>query len=132
MEKGNNPLLARSIEDYDKLAALIFVKRPAIPDSFKKIIAADFIAHTDFNQKIWNDFQPFHFSLAPFLSQIQAPVLILWGDQDRMLDAGGVGFLEKNLKNYKTVIMKDMGHVPMMERPEEAAKAYVSFMKEKR
>ena len=132
LEKGNNTLLARSIEDYDKLAALIFVKRPAIPDSFKNIIAADFIAHTDFNQKIWNDFQPFHFSLAPFLSQIQAPVLILWGDQDRMLDAGGVGFLEKNLKNYKTVIMKDIGHVPMMERPEEAAKAYVSFMKEKR
>jgi pimeloyl-ACP methyl ester carboxylesterase len=49
-----------------------------------------------------------------------------------MLDVGGVAFLEKNLKNYRTVIMKDMGHAPMFERPEETAKVYVNFLKEKR
>ena len=31
-----------------------------------------------------------------------------------------------------TVIIKDTEHVPMMEKPEESAKAYLSFLKEKR
>jgi pimeloyl-ACP methyl ester carboxylesterase len=132
LEKGNNLLLASNTEDYNKLISLIFVKRPTVPASFKKIIAADWIAHAEFNKKIWNDWPPLQFSLATILPLIQAPVLIIWGDQDKLLDVGGVAFLEKNLKNYRTVIMKDMGHCPMIERPEETAKAYVSFLKEKR
>ena len=132
LEKGNNLLLASNAEDYNKLMALIFVKRPTLPASFKKIIAAEWIAHTEFNKKIWNDLQLLHFSLAPFLPMIQAPVLIIWGDQDKLLDVGGVAFLEKNLKKYRTVIMKNMGHCPMLERPEETAKAYMSFLNEKR
>jgi abhydrolase domain-containing protein 6 len=131
-EKGNNLLLANSAEDFNKLLALAYVKMPIAVTAFNKIFAADWIAHTEFNKKIWNDWQPQLFSLEPVLPLIQAPVLIIWGDQDKMLDVGGVAFLEKNLKKYKTVIMKEMGHSPMLERPEETAKVYVSFLKEKR
>jgi len=132
LEKGSNLLLAGNTEDVDKLLALIYAKRPPIPPAFKKILVADWIAHTEFNRKIWNDTNPFQFSLAPVLPQIQAPVLILWGEQDKMLDVGSVVFLEKNLKNYRTAIMKDTGHCPMIEKPEETAKAYRSFLNEKR
>ena len=132
LETGNNLLLAGNTEDVEKLLALIYAKRPPIPPAFKKILVADWIAHTEFNRKIWNDTNPFHFSLAPVLPQIQAPVLILWGEQDKMLDVGSVVFLEKNLKNSRTVIMKDTGHCPMIEKPEETAKAYRSFLNEKR
>lgn len=130
LEKGNNLLLGSNSEDFDKLMALVFVKQPTIPASFKKIMVGDRIAHAEFNKKIWNDWQPF--TLAAFLPLIQAPVLIIWGDKDKVTDIGGVAFLEKNLKNYRTVIMKDTGHCPMIEKPEETAKAYMSFLKEKR
>ena len=132
LETGNNLLLAGNPEDVEKLLALIYAKRPPIPPAFKKILVADWIAHTEFNRKIWNDTNPFQLSLAPVLPLIQAPVLILWGDQDKMLDVGSVVFLEKNLKNHRTVIMKDTGHCPMIEKPEETAKAYRSFLNEKR
>jgi abhydrolase domain-containing protein 6 len=132
LDKGNNLLLASNTEDFDRLTALGSVKRPTLPASFWKIIAADWIAHAEFNKKIWNDMQLHKFSLAPFLPLIQAPVLIIWGDQDKMLDVGGVAFLEKNLKKYRTVIMKDTGHMPMFEKPEEPAKAYMSFLNEKK
>jgi pimeloyl-ACP methyl ester carboxylesterase len=132
LEKGNNLLLAGNTEDVEKLMALVYAKTPTIPPSFKKILIADWIAHRSFNKKIWNDVQPLHYSLAPILPLIQAPVLIIWGDQDNVLDAGGVAFLEKNLKNYRTVIMKDTGHCPMIEKPEETAKAYMSFLNENR
>ena len=132
LEKGNNLLLSSNAEDYNKLMALIFVKRPTVPASFRKIMLADWIAHTEFNKKIWNDTQPLQFSLAPFLPMIQAPVFIIWGDQDKLLDVGGVAFLEKNLKDHRILIMKDIGHCPMIERPEETARAYTGFLKEKK
>jgi pimeloyl-ACP methyl ester carboxylesterase len=135
LEKGNNLLLPNNTEDFDKLMALVYVKPLPIPASFKKIIAADWFAHREFNKKIWDDCQPFNsskFSLAPILPLIQAPVLIIWGDQDKLFDVGSVAFLEKNLKNHRTVIMKDTGHCPIMEKPEETAKIYLNFLKEKR
>jgi abhydrolase domain-containing protein 6 len=132
LEQGKNLLFADNAADYDKVLALIFVKVPSIPAPFKRILVADMIAHTEFDKKIWNDWQPLKFSLTPVLPLIQAPVLIIWGDQDKVTDIGGVAFLEKHLKRYKVVILKDTGHAPMMEKPEETAKAYLSFLKGKK
>jgi pimeloyl-ACP methyl ester carboxylesterase len=132
LEKGNNLLLASNTEDFDKLMALVYVKTPTLPIPFKKIMVSDWIAHAEFNKKIWKDWQPSQFTLAAVLPLIQAPVLIIWGDQDKLTDVGGVAFLEKRLKNYRTVIMEDTGHCPMVEKPEETAKVYMSFLNEKR
>ena len=74
---------------------------------------------------------PMETFLEPYLPQIQSPVLIVWGDTDKILDVGGVAVLEKNLKNYKTVIMKNTGHIPMMEKPRETASYYTSYLKGK-
>lgn len=134
LEKGNNLFQVNTIEDYNRLADMVFVNRPKIPGSFRKIIAEDFIAHTEFNMKIWNDMQVVEFSrfsVGPSLSKIQKPVLIIWGDQDKITDIGGITFLENNLKNYNTVIFKNTGHCPMLEIPDETSKAYLSFLKEK-
>jgi abhydrolase domain-containing protein 6 len=129
LEQGTNPLLVANAADFDKLMALLFVKTPPIPAPFKRILVADMIAHKEFNKKIWNDWNPEKFTLAAVLPLIQAPVLIIWGDQDKVTDIGGVAFLEKNLKRYKVVILKDTGHLPMFEKPEETARAYLSFLK---
>lgn len=138
LQKGTNPLLTSSTEDFDKLMKLCFAKPPFIPSQFKKVLAANAIAHRDFNKKIWDDMvgnitkemsSSIENLLKPYLPQIQAPVLIIWGDTDKILDVGGVAVLEKNLKNYKTVIMKDTGHIPMLEKPKETASYYVSFLK---
>lgn len=132
MEKGRNLLLPGNAKDYDDLLALIFVKPPPIPAPFKKILVADMAKHNAFNRKIWKDWQPEKFSLAPVLPLILSPVLIIWGDQDKIVDVGGVAFLEKHLKTSKSVILKDTGHIPMIEKPQESAQAYLNFLKEKR
>lgn len=140
IKTGKNPLLIASAEDFDQLLNLCFVKPPSMPSRFKKVLAADAVAHRDFNKKIWDDMSGNLTKealsvrenlLVPFLPQIQAPVIILWGDSDKILNVGGVSVLEKNLKNYKTVIMKDTGHIPMLERPRETASHYVGYLKGK-
>ena len=141
LQKGTNPLLTGSPDDFDKLLKLLFAKPPFVPFQFKKVFAADAIAHSNFNKKILDDMKwnhtggmpsPMETFLEPYLPQIQAPVLIIWGDTDKILDVGGVAVLEKNLKNYKTVIMKDTGHIPMVENPKDTASHYVNYLKDKK
>lgn len=139
--KGQNPLLTRSAEDFDLLLGLCFVKPPFIPARIKPVLAAQAVAQAGFKQKIWDDLKweptretpsAIENALLPYLPEIQAPVLIIWGDGDRILDVGGVPVLEKNLKNYRTVIMKGAGHLPMLERPRETAEHYLGFLKGKK
>ena len=66
--------------------------------------------------------------LAPFLPKVKAPVLIIWGDKDKILDVSSIPILEKGLKNRQTVIMKDTGHIPMLEKPQETASVYRDFI----
>lgn len=141
LEKGINPLLTGSTEDFDRLVELCFAEPPFIPSRFKDVLAADAVAHRDFNRKIWEDLfgrvskdsaGSRENLLLSYLQAIQAPVLIVWGEADRILDVGGVAVLEKNLKHYRTVIMKNTGHTPMLERPKEAADHHLKHLKANR
>jgi pimeloyl-ACP methyl ester carboxylesterase len=129
-EKGQNDLLVNSEKDFDRVIKLAFVKPPYIPASIKRMMVADAIESAAFNKKIMDDMTSGPIALEPYLPLIQAPVLILWGDSDRLTDVSGVPVLEKSLKVYKTVIMKDTGHVPMVEKPQESATYYVDFLKD--
>lgn len=141
LQKGINPLLAGSPEEYERLLDLCFVKVPFIPSQFKKLLVANANAHRAFNAKIWNDmklhragdgsFSP-ESRLDPYLPKIQAPVLIVWGDTDRILDVGGAAILERKLSRARIVIMKETGHMPMLEKPKETAFSYVGFLKARR
>jgi abhydrolase domain-containing protein 6 len=131
MEKGSNPLIIRSEDDFRKTLKIFFVEPVSIPGPFIKVLAARAISQREFNEKIVNDIRTEHLLLDPFLPLIQAPVLIIWGDTDNILDVSGVSILEKNLKTYKTVIMKDTGHAPMLEKSGETNKSYMDFLKNK-
>jgi abhydrolase domain-containing protein 6 len=92
-------------------------------------LAAQRISQRAFNEKILGDLRKAHLSLEPFLPAVNVPVLIIWGDKDKILDISSVSILEKKLKNYQTVIMKETGHVPILEKPQETATSYLYFLK---
>jgi pimeloyl-ACP methyl ester carboxylesterase len=141
IKKGTNPLLIHTADDFDQLLRLCYVKPPYIPSRLKKALVAEVVAQAEFNKKIWGDMKwtpteetasSVENFLVPYLPQIQAPVLIIWGDGDKILDVGGVAVLEKNVKNYQTVIMKQTGHIPQLEKPQETASYYMSYLKGKK
>ncbi|MBF0224526.1 MAG: alpha/beta hydrolase [Desulfobacterales bacterium] len=126
-EKGENPLVVKTTQDFDRLMELAFVKPPIIPGSVKKLFTKEAITNSKLNDKIWKDMKDIPAPLENLLSGITAPVLILWGDKDKILDVSSVPVFEQCIKNYKTVIMKDCGHSPMIERPEETAEHLRNF-----
>jgi len=129
LQKGINPLLIGSPDDFENVLTYAYVKPPAMPGAFKRVLAARAMAAREFNEKIGRDLFGERLVLEAFLPMIQAPVLIIWGDKDRILDVSGASILKKGLQNNRTFILKDTGHMPMLEKPEETAAAYVSFLK---
>ena len=129
VEKGEKPFAIKDSNDMQRMMAFLFVNQPFLPYPIKKVMTQTAIANRQFYEKegkeIWSDF----YSLEKDLPNIKAPALILWGDKDQVVDISSVPVFEKGLKNHKTVIIKDCGHVPMMEKPQETATHYIDFIK---
>jgi pimeloyl-ACP methyl ester carboxylesterase len=128
-EKGENPLLLKDSNDVPRLVALLCVNEPSLPYPIKKVMIKTALANRQFYEKERKEFAPDLYSLEKDLPKIKAPTLILWGDQDKVIDVSSVPVFEKGLKNHKTVIIKDCGHAPMMEKPQETATQYIDFIK---
>ena len=70
-------------------------------------------------------------ALAPHLvyaSALSLAALLLWGDQDQILDVSSIKVMQPLLKQPSVVIMQACGHLPMIERPEETAEHYQAFL----
>jgi pimeloyl-ACP methyl ester carboxylesterase len=129
MEKGENPLVLKDSSDLSRLSALVFVNPPSFPYPLKKVMVQTALANRKIYEKELKEMNPDFFSLEKELPNIKAQTLILWGDQDKILDVSSVPVFEKGLKNHKTVIIKDCGHLPMLEKPQETARHYIDFIK---
>ena len=126
---GKNQLLAHSVDDYDRVLKFVFVKPPFIPGPVKKYFAERAVKNQAFYQKIYTEaLNARPYPLEPLLEDIKAKTLIIWGDKDRILDVSAVKVMQNKLPWHKTVIMKDCGHSPMIERPSETAEHYKRFL----
>ncbi|TGJ98513.1 alpha/beta hydrolase [Leptospira langatensis] len=129
LEKGKNNLVTNSPEEFQEMINFVFVKPPSIPSFLVSYFSDKAIANAGFNKLIFQQIRKGDFPLQERMNKIKAKTLILWGDTDRVLSVSGAGVLEKGILGSKKVILKDMGHAPMLERPEEVANVYLEFLK---
>lgn len=125
---GENWLLVRKPADFDRILQLCYHRKPWVPgymrDYFTTQRAAvaedqDVIFHEIFTERIWLDSR---------MSAITAPTLILWGDDDRVLDISSIKLFQAGIPHAKVAIIPACGHVPMMEKPEATARVYRQFI----
>ena len=105
------------------------MKPPQLPSFMKQYLAKQAVEAGPLNKKICKDMWPDTLILESKLNKITAPTLIVWGDSDKLIHISSVPIFEKNIKNSKSVIIKECGHVPMMEKPAETASIYQDFLK---
>jgi pimeloyl-ACP methyl ester carboxylesterase len=130
LEKGNNPLIAESVSDYDELLNFTFFNPPFMPAPLKSYFAEMAIQRRDFYKKVFIEATPGN-QLEAVMKKIRAKTLILWADNDRVLSVSGAQVLGKGIENSKVVILKECGHMPMLEKSEETARHYLEFISQR-
>ncbi|CAJ1447066.1 unnamed protein product, partial [Effrenium voratum] len=73
------------------------------------------------------------YTLSPLVSQVSVPTLMLWGEKDEILN------VEEQVPRFQAELscpvqlqwIKDSGHVPHLEKPEETAAAIAEFLQGK-
>jgi pimeloyl-ACP methyl ester carboxylesterase len=66
--------------------------------------------------------------LRPLLPQIRQPLLLVWGEQDRVVPLPYSDVLLKNLPNAGRVVIEGCGHVPSYSHPEALAEVVRRFL----
>lgn len=129
LARGENPLLVADVAGFERLLDYLFVERPPIPRPIERYLTEQAIAHRSFNEKIMGDFRSAPVILEEELKGSKTHTLIVWGDRDRLVDVSGADVLKSVMADAEVVVMPNVGHVPMVEKPEETAKAYLAFRK---
>lgn len=62
------------------------------------------------------------------LEAVCAPVLLVWGDQDRLVPAKNGDALRRALRDAQLVMLPGAGHVAMYDRPDEFNRAVLAFL----
>jgi abhydrolase domain-containing protein 6 len=125
-----NPLVAGTVEEYERLLDFVFVKKPSIPRAIKKVLVQEAISHQPLNSRIFKqlrssvDVPP----LEVMLKGLQIPTLIVWGAEDRVLHVTGAKIIESVMPKARAVVMDAVGHLAMVEKPEETAALYLDFL----
>jgi len=128
----SNPLIAESVEDYNRLLDFVFVKKPFIPGPMLNQLAKDAVRSRPLNQKIFKQINMAikTTDLESTLNGSLVPTLIVWGANDRVLHYSGAKILESVMPKAQVAIMGGVGHLPMIEKPEETAEIYLSFLRQ--
>lgn len=64
--------------------------------------------------------------------QVNQPVLLEWGDEDRILNPAGLDVLTGRFCDCEAHLVTKCGHLPMFELPGESARLFKQWLKQKR
>ena len=105
-------------------------KPPYIPDIIKNALLEEKCSRRDLEKVLYEDMYKDVCCLNDIAKTIDIPTLILWGEKDRMTHVDDAAFFHETIKGSKLVILKEVGHVPILEVPEQTAEAIEQFIKQ--
>lgn len=70
-----------------------------------------------------------HAGVRRYETQAEAPVLLIWGEDDRLLHVSGAEKFEKGLKHCRVITLPKCGHVVFFDQPRATERAYRDFLK---
>ncbi|MDM1785381.1 alpha/beta hydrolase [Acinetobacter bereziniae] len=120
--------------DFDRLMKIATNLPPFIPkelkDSQEKLMISQSANTTKLVEQLIvmsKLFTPDSFAIAA--RSIDQPVLIAWGDKDQIINVEAAAELKGLLKNaQEPVILKDVGHLPLLEQEQLLIKPYLDFL----
>ncbi len=130
IDEGKNPLVATSLEDFDRLMDFIMHKRIPSPRFMMKAFYAVQKRHFEFLDGIfWQIIdEALNEPLTERLGELSMPTLVIWGRHDRLIDVSCTDVMAAKIPDNKVVILEDAGHVPMIEFPGVTARHHIELI----
>jgi pimeloyl-ACP methyl ester carboxylesterase len=122
---GENPLMAKSEDDFARIFAFVMSKPPFIPRPMLNVMAKERIRNYNLEKRIFKELSDD--SIEKHVTGLKTPALIVWGENDRVISAATAGVLHNLMPESRVIIMPGVGHLPMIEEPDRAAGDYLKF-----
>lgn len=128
--EGDNPLIPKEPGDFDRLLDFALEKRPFVPWPILGVMEQKAIANREVNEVIFAAIRDtgFESDFRNAIADISAPVLVIWGKQDRVINYRNADSFVAAIPRAQKVILDDIGHAPMVEAPEESARLFRDFI----
>ncbi len=117
-------------ERFETLLSYSLYKPPYIPDIIKEALLKEKCERRALEKVLYEDMYKDVCCFNDLAKKIHIPTLILWGDKDRMTHIDNATLFHESIKNSKLVILKEIGHVPILEDPERTAVEVEKFIKQ--
>jgi len=122
---GRNPLLVATEDDFAHLLTFAMSDPPYIPRMVVNVMAQERIRNQAIERRAFEQIATD--SVTRQVHGLPTPTLIVWGDEDRLLHVGTAEMLHTLLPRSQVIVMPHVGHMPMVERPEQSAQDYLRF-----
>lgn len=125
IEAGKNGFFARDLAEFRVFYAMTMADPPFVPGIIIDANGEEAVARVPRHQVIFNQLNGPR--LDARLKDIHVPTLIVWGDQDQLLHVSMVPVWQR-IPGSRAYILKDVGHMPHLERPAQTAELYTRFL----
>ena len=126
-ERGEYPLFAETPDEYADVMRICFTRPPFVPYGVRHELARAASRNYALHTRIFRELIEQPFTLEQAVAGLETPALIVWGDQDRVLDVSAAAILRRALPGSRLVTMPGVGHLPMLEVPRQTAADYRAF-----
>jgi len=126
---GNNSLVAKNARMLKQiLMTATHRNRALISAVFTPVMAPMALARKSINEHLFLELMRYPACLPlSGLNSISVPTLIMWGDKDNILDVSCADIFSKEIPHAKKVILRGVGHLPMIEAPTLTARYLKRF-----
>mgnify|MGYP000114214384 CR=1 FL=1 len=127
LAKGQNPFEIHNREDFDTFYNMTMAEPPWFPDFILEAVSEKYQHRRAQLAQIFGDFHG-RDPLDNLLHEITVPALLLWGAKDQLIHVSSVDVWQQGIKQIQVKVWPDIGHMPMLEVPEDSARVYQQFI----
>lgn len=126
---NENPLIAKTEDEFEDLMNFAMEQRPFIPAPILRVQAEKAVNRVEINKLIFGHIRAeMGEGLEDKVANIKAPFLIIWGDQDRAINVANIDKYAEVLPDASKLVLEGVGHLAMIEVPEVSANAMLEFI----
>lgn len=131
IEQGNNPLIANSVDQFFDVVDFVMEDQPIIPGPILEVQAERAVKRYALNQKIFSDLRnDLQKKLDQHFSDIKCPSMIIWGKEDRVINAKNIQRYASLISNSQSMVLDGVGHLAMLEKPDLMAQMFITLVSE--